>query len=46
MTTNTTRGDLDYHRCAPTESEAMWGETLPHIGRVEVSMHCMHKDGA
>ena len=29
------------HQCAPTEEEATWGKTLLHIGRVEVSMHCI-----
>ena len=42
-------GELEEYRelrCAPTEVEAAWGRTLPHIGRVEVSRHCMYKDGA
>ena len=29
------------HRCAPMEAEATQGEDSPHIGRVELSMHCI-----
>ena len=27
------------HWCAPTGEKVTWGETLPSIGKVEVSMH-------